>query len=81
MVHRPRRADSVTRRSFGRLEQYRSGRWKAAYTGPDGLLYPAPGTFAGKLDAEAWLTDRRREIDRECGRRPATTTHRGGRRR
>jgi integrase len=54
-----------TRRSFGRLRHFRSGRWKASYTGPDGRLYEAPQTFALKLDAEAWLTDRRREIDRE----------------
>ncbi|BBY91313.1 putative prophage phiRv2 integrase [Mycobacterium gallinarum] len=54
-----------TKRSFGRLRQFRSGRWKASYTGPDGVLYEAPATFALKLDAEAWLTDRRREIDRE----------------
>lgn len=54
-----------TRRSFGRLRQFRSGRWKASYTGPDGLLYEAPITFALKQDGEAWLTDRRREIDRE----------------
>lgn len=53
------------RRSFGRLRQFRSGRWKASYTGPDGKLYAAPETFALKLDAEAWLTDRRREIDRD----------------
>ena len=53
------------KRSFGRLRQFRSGRWKASYTGPDGILYEAPATFALKLDAEAWLTDRRREIDRE----------------
>lgn len=52
------------RRSFGRLRQFRSGRWKASYTGPDGMLYEAPTTFALKQDGEAWLTDRRREIDR-----------------
>lgn len=54
-----------TRRSFGRLRTFRSGRWKASYTGPDGALYEAPHTFADKVDAEAWLTDRRREIDAE----------------
>jgi integrase len=54
-----------SRRSFGRLRQFRSGRWKASYTGPDGNLYEAPTTFALKQDGEAWLTDRRREIDRE----------------
>ncbi|MDV8021018.1 site-specific integrase [Rhodococcus sp. IEGM 1330] len=54
-----------TQRGFGRLRQFRSGRWKASYTGPDGRLYDAPATFAAKIDAEAWLVDRRREIDRE----------------
>jgi integrase len=53
------------RRQFGRLRKLPSGRWQAAYTGPDTAVYPAPSTFATKLDAEAWLTDRRREIDRE----------------
>jgi integrase len=60
------------RRSFGRLRQFRSGRWKASYTGPDGKLYEAPNTFAAKIDAEAWLTDRRREIDRELWSPPST---------
>lgn len=61
-----------TRRSFGRLRQFRSGRWKASYTGPDGKLYEAPHTFGAKIDAEAWLTDRRREIDRELWSPPAS---------
>jgi integrase len=60
------------RRTFGRLRQFRSGRWKASYTGPDGKLYEAAHTFAAKIDAEAWLTDRRREIDRELWSAPAT---------
>ncbi len=61
-----------TRRKFGRLRQFRSGRWKASYTGPNGVLYEAPHTFAFKEDAEAWLTDRRREIDRELWSPPGT---------
>jgi integrase len=61
-----------TRRSFGRLRQFRSGRWKASYTGPDGKLYEAAHTFGAKVDAEAWLTDRRREIDRELWSPPAS---------
>jgi integrase len=68
MARKPR----STRRSFGRLRQFRSGRWKASYTGPDGLLYEAPNTFDAREDAEAWLTDRRREIDRELWSPPAT---------
>jgi integrase len=55
---------TAQRRSFGRIRQFRSGRWKASYTGNDLMLYEAPTTFALKQDAEAWLTDRRREIDR-----------------
>jgi hypothetical protein len=60
------------RRTFGRLRQFRSGRWKASYTGPDGKLYEAGHTFAAKIDAEAWMTDRRREIDRELWSPPAS---------
>lgn len=58
------------KRSFGGLRQLptrvpgRTGRWQANYTGPDGNIHKAPHTFADKIDAEAWLTDRRREIDR-----------------
>ncbi|OBH66731.1 integrase [Mycobacterium intracellulare] len=61
-----------TRRSFGRLRQFRSGRWKASYTGPDGKLYEAEHTFGARVDAEAWLTDRRREIDRELWSPPVS---------
>lgn len=64
------------RRSFGRLRQFRSGRWKASYTGPDGKLYEAPHTFDAKIDAEAWLTDRRREIDRELWLPPTSEEQR-----
>lgn len=60
------------RRAFGRIRQFKSGRWQASYTGPDTKVYIAPNTFAAKVDAEAWLTDRRREIDRELWSPPAT---------
>jgi integrase len=60
-----------TRRPFGRLRQFRSGRWKASYT-HDGKLWEAPHTFAARIDAEAWLTDRRREIDRGLWSPPAS---------
>lgn len=55
----------ASRRGFGRIRQFRSGRWQASYTGPDAHVHLAPDTFQAKLDAEAWLTDRRREIDRD----------------
>lgn len=51
------------RRSFGRLAQLPSGRWRARYTGPDGDLHNAPRTFEAKIDAEGWLATERRLID------------------
>jgi integrase len=63
------------RRGFGRLRQFRSGRWKASYT-HDGKLFDAPHTFSAKIDAEAWLTDRRREIDNDLWLPPATVEER-----
>lgn len=61
------------RRRFGRIRQCQpSGRWQAAYTGPDGKVYKAPKTFALREDAETWLGDRRRDIDRELWSAPAT---------
>ncbi|GGF36424.1 putative prophage phiRv2 integrase [Marmoricola endophyticus] len=54
-----------TRRGFGRVELLKSGRYRAAYTGPDHRLYRAPQTFAAKDDAIAWLSARRAEISLE----------------
>jgi integrase len=52
-----------TKRGFGRLRQLPSGRWQAAYTGPDGRLHKAPRTYAAQIDAEGWLAGERRKID------------------
>lgn len=76
MPPKKKAAPRTTRRSFGRLRQFRSGRWKASYTGPDGKLYEAPHTFAAQIDAEAWLTDRRRELDRDMWSPPPTAAQR-----
>ena len=51
------------RRRFGSIRRLPSGRWQARFTAPNGATVTAPRTFAGKLDGEAWLADRRREID------------------
>ncbi len=60
------------RRSFGRIRRCQpSGRYQASYTGPDGVLHKAPDTFAAKIDAEGWLHERRREIDRNLWSPPA----------
>jgi integrase len=50
------------RRGFGRIQALPSGRYRARYTGPDGVLHNAPSTYETRLDAEGWLTDERRLI-------------------
>jgi integrase len=44
-----------TRRDFGSLRKLRSGRWQAAYTGPDGRRHKAATTFGDKTTANLWL--------------------------
>lgn len=55
--------DKRDKRSFGSIRKLPSGRYQVRYTGPDGSYVKAPKTFGAKIDAEAFLTDRRREID------------------
>ncbi|ODR06940.1 integrase [Mycolicibacillus koreensis] len=72
---------TASRRGFGRIRKCQpSGRYQASYTGPDGRVYKAPETFAARIDAEGWLTDRRREIDRELWSPPATTAQKHAKR-
>jgi len=59
---RSKAGNNGKRRSFGRIELRASGRYRAAFTGPDGHLYRAPSTFDSKDDATAWLAARRAEI-------------------
>ncbi|WP_373234864.1 tyrosine-type recombinase/integrase [Mycobacterium marinum] len=54
---------SRNRRGFGRIRQERSGRYSAAYIGPDTKLHRAPRTYAVESDAEGWLAAERRKID------------------
>lgn len=42
-------------RQFGRIRQYRSGRWSAAYTDRNGRTHHSPETFDTNLDAMTWL--------------------------
>lgn len=60
------------KRNFGHIRKLPSGRYQAQYTGPDGRMYKAPSTYRLKGDAEAFLVDRRREIDREVWSPPAS---------
>ena len=45
------------------IRQERSGRYSAAYVGPDTKLHKAPRTYATESDAEGWLALERRKID------------------
>jgi integrase len=58
-ARKPRRQ----RRSWGKILQEKSGRWRASYTGPDTARHAAPATFGTKLAAEGWLADERRLIE------------------
>ncbi|HRD10506.1 MAG TPA: site-specific integrase [Mycobacterium sp.] len=51
------------KRGFGRLRQLPSGRWQAAYVGPDAKLHQAPRTYSTEGEAEGWLAAERRKID------------------
>lgn len=69
------------RRGFGRIRQCQpSGRYQASYIGPDDKLHKAPETFDAREDAEGWLADRRREIDRELWSPPATPEQKSAKR-
>ncbi|MFC9477877.1 tyrosine-type recombinase/integrase [Streptomyces griseus] len=53
-----------SRRRFGAVRQYRSGRWTASYLGPDGEDFRAPETFDTKKDAEVWLSQVEADLTR-----------------
>ena len=61
---RPKAAEPA-RRGFGRLRAERSGRWSAAYIGPDTRLHRAAATFEAKDDAIVWLSKERDLIARD----------------
>lgn len=53
------------KRSFATIRKLPSGRYQVRYTGPDGIRRPAPNTFAARIDAEAYVVAKRRDIDRK----------------
>ncbi|MBA8795572.1 integrase [Friedmanniella endophytica] len=56
---RPRKA----REPFGRIRKLPSGRYQAAYIGPDTALHKASSTFDTLMDARGWVHGERRLID------------------
>jgi len=59
------------RRGWGRIRKLPSKRWQANYVGPDLARHNAPHTFTAKMDAERWLSDERRSIERDEWTPPA----------
>ncbi|MDV3135337.1 hypothetical protein [Mycobacterium sp. 29Ha] len=59
------------RRGWGYLRRLPSKRWQASYVGPDLGRHTAHTTFTAKMDAEAWLSDERRLIERDEWTPPA----------
>lgn len=59
-----------SRRRFGSVRQYRSGRWTAGYRAPDGQEHRAPDTFETKKDAEVWLSQIEADLTRGDWRDP-----------
>jgi integrase len=59
------------RRGWGRIRKLPSRRWQANYVGPDLVRHNAPSTYGAKMDAERWLSDERRLIERDGWTPPA----------
>lgn len=55
----------AARRGFGRIRKLPNGRHQAGYVGPDKELHYAPSTFLRRGDAEAWVNDELRLIERD----------------
>jgi integrase len=58
-------------RAWGTLRRLPSSKWQASYTGPDLARHMAPITYTAKMDAEYWLADERRRIERDEWTAPA----------
>jgi len=62
-TRKPGPVKGASRRGFGRLRKLPSGRWQAAYTAPNGVLYRSATTFVNEDAARGWLNDERKLID------------------
>ena len=60
------------RRQFGKLRKLPSKRWQASYVGPDQNRHTGATTYTAKGDAEEWLNDERKLIERDAWTPPAT---------
>lgn len=55
----------TNRRGWGHIRKRPGGNFQASYVGPDLVRHCAPKTFAARMDAEGWLRDERRLIERD----------------
>lgn len=62
-IHAMARTPNRTKRTFATIRRLPSGRYQVRYTGPDRVRHTAPRTFAARIDAEAYVVAKRREID------------------
>jgi hypothetical protein len=53
------------RRNWDKIRKLPSGRYQASYAGPDLARHVAPATFSSRMDAEHWLANERRLIERD----------------
>ena len=65
-------AGMAERRQFGKLRKLPSKRWQASYIGPDQNRHTGTTTYTAKGDAEEWLNDERKLIERDAWTPPAT---------
>ena len=52
-------------RGWGHVRKLPSGRFQASYIGPDGNRHRAPMTYGKRADANGWLVDERRALERD----------------
>jgi hypothetical protein len=54
----------MNRRGWGHIRKRPGGKFQASYIGPDLVRHCAPHTFTARMDAEGWLLDERRMMER-----------------
>jgi integrase len=52
-------------RGWGHVRRLPSGRFQASYLGPDGQRHLAPMTYTRRADADGWLSDERKALERD----------------
>ncbi len=57
-------AGRANHRGWGHIRRRPGGKLQASYIGPDLVRHCAPRTFSARMDAEHWLSDERRMIER-----------------